>query len=137
MSFLPGEIELSEYENNEIKEYKDYILDPNTMKFKGIGNTEVESLREWVREALSIERYKYSIFPYEYGNEIETLIGTETLDEEDLKYYVETYITEALMVNQYIANVTVSNIKLYNNHISCIIIIDTVYGEKINYEHFI
>lgn len=135
MSFLPSGI-LEQTQENKIEnvaEYNDFILDPNTMKFTAIGNQK-ESLKEWIRCALTIPRYTYSVCPYNYGHEFNELTDS-SLSEEEKKDLCELYIIEALKVNEYIDDVVVENVVIKDDKISADVKVKDIFGEEIEYEY--
>ena len=135
MSFLPN-VEIESIENTEMEEYLDFVLDKDTMKFTSIGNQN-ESIKSWVEWAIKNERYKYAIFPYNYGNEIyDELIGSRK-SEEEMKDLVEYCIIDALKVFQYIDDVEVYDIKIEDSKISCKVLVKTIYGEEIKDEYIL
>lgn len=135
MSFLPSEIteKLQVAKNENIAEYNDFILDKNTMKLTAIGNQK-ESLKEWIRCALLIPRYAYSVCPYNYGQEFSELIDS-SYTEEEKKDLLELFIIEALKVNEYISDVVVDNIIIQNNKMSANIKVKDIFGDEIDYEY--
>ena len=134
MSFLPN----SAIENIETeikaKEYIDFLLDKNTMKFTTIG-TQEESLKNWIEWAIKIDRYKYPIFPYNYGCEINNELRGKVKDNEETIDLIEFYIIDSLKVLQWIDEVEVRDIKIDGIKISCKIIVKTIYGENIEDEY--
>ena len=63
----------------EEKKYKDFYFDGEllTQVVEGI-----QALKGWIYFALRIARYRYPIFSWKYGSELEELIG-KTYDDED------------------------------------------------------
>lgn len=61
----------------------------------------LEAIKVWIYKALTIERYRYLIYTWDYGNELDTLIGanySRAATQSEAKRYIE----EALLVNPYI-----------------------------------
>ena len=135
MSFLPSEIveDIQSVKVENVAEYNDFILDKNTMKMTAIGSQK-ESLKEWIRCALLIPRYEYSICPYNYGQEFKELMDSSYTIEEK-KDLFELYITEALKVNEYISDVVVEDIEVKSDNISANIKVKDIFGEEIDYEY--
>ena len=132
MSFLPSTV-VENIDENGQQEYIDFLLDKNTMKFTIIG-TEEESIKNWVEWAIKISRYKYPIFPYNYGNELyDELIG-KTLSDEELKDLVEYCIIDCLQVFQWIDKVDIVDVKRDGKKVYCKIVIKTIYGMEIEDE---
>lgn len=134
MSFLPNEV-IENINNIESeKEYIDFLLDKNTMKFTTIGN-QTESLKNWIEWAIKINRYKYEIFPYNYGNELYDELLGKTMDDEEKRDLVEYCIIDAISPLQWIDNVEVRDIKFDGTKVSCRIIVKTLFGEEIEDEY--
>ena len=134
MSFLPNtaikDIETIESD----KEYIDFLLDKNTMRFTTIGNQK-ESLKNWIEWAIRINRYKYEIFPYNYGNELYDELLGKNMDEEEKRDLVEFCIIDAIKPLQWIDDVEVSNIEFNGTKVSCRVIVKTLFGEEIEDEY--
>jgi hypothetical protein len=83
---------------------------------------------QWALKALRTQRFRYEIYSWNYGSEIESLIG-QTYTPELKKAEAIRYISECLLVNPYITDVTDINIDFSKEllFIQCKII--TVYGE--------
>jgi len=82
----------------------------------------------WAWKALHVPRFRYVIYTWDYGNEVESLIGqpfTEDLKRSEAARYVQ----ECLLINPYITGV--NNITVNFNDgimlVSCSL--STVYGE--------
>lgn len=134
MSFLPKTTIENISENTEPLEYIDYLLDKKTMKFTVIGN-EKESIKNWIEWAIKINRYKYEIFPYNYGNELYDEIKGKNLSEEETRDLVEYCIIDCLKVLQWIDTVEVRDIRIDGKKISCRVIVKTIFGEEIEDEY--
>lgn len=89
--------------------------------------TENEAIRTWVYKALKTERFRYKIYSWNFGSEIDSLIGqsyTPNLTKAECIRYIE----ECLFINPYIkglANVTVS---FREGHLEVSGQLETVYG---------
>lgn len=82
----------------------------------------------WAWNALHTPRYRYEIYTWNYGNEVEQLIGQPFTD--DLKRSeVTRFVRECLLINPYITDVADITVSFANEtvKVSCRII--TVYGE--------
>lgn len=87
-----------------------------------------EAIKVWVYKALLTERFKYEIYSWDYGSEIETLINkgfTKSLIVSE----VERYISEALLINEYILSVDSIEVNFNDNTLKVDISVSTIYGE--------
>ena len=82
----------------------------------------------WAWKALHTERYRYEIYTWDYGSEIETLIGQPYT--EDLKRAEAIrYVRECLLVNPYISEVSNISVDFNDGLLSIQCRMTTVYGE--------
>lgn len=87
-----------------------------------------EAIKVWIYKALLTERFKYEIYSWDYGSEINTLINkgfTKALITSE----VERFISEALLINEYILRVNSVSVSLSSDTLSVDISINTIYGE--------
>ena len=128
MGYLPSAISDSTIEVKEETKYKDFYFDETTNSFTGNVVEGIKALKGWIYFALKIKRYKYPIYSFAYGNELEDIIGND-YDDELLQSECERYINDALLVNPYI--IEISNVEVEREeekiHISCIV--STKYGD--------
>ncbi len=110
-----------DYENNCL-----LLRDGNTYLVEGN-----EALRIWIFKALATERFRYTAYDAAFGSEIETLPG-KSLNNEIANSELKRFITEAIMVNPYI--VELSNFQFTQSLSGTTVSFDceTVYGQ----EHF-
>ena len=88
-----------------------------------------EAIKVWVYKALLTPRYQYSIYTWNYGSELLSLIGkayTPQLTKSEAKRYIE----EALKINPYILEVNVLDTDFKDGALSASIKIVTIYGES-------
>lgn len=88
----------------------------------------LEALKTWVWKALKTERFKYMIYSWEYGNEIENLISkpyTPSYTQSEVTRYVE----EALLINPYIKSIYNVESKFNNGMLNIKLKLSTVYSD--------
>lgn len=110
-------------------DYKRDIPIINNGTFKIVeGN---EAIKVWCYKALLVPRYLHSIYTWDYGNEIENLIGkpyTPSLTKAE----AERYIKEALEINPYILDIEIIDIDFKESLLSASVKVTTIYeGEVI------
>ncbi len=66
--------------------------------------TEAEAIKIWAMKALRTPRYRYLAYSWDYGNELEGLIG-QGLSKEITESETTSLIREALQVNPYIRDI--------------------------------
>jgi hypothetical protein len=111
-------------ENLPSKTYKaDFTTNRISGKIEGL-----ESVKQAVRLILGAQRYSLENFSFDYGNEILSLIGKpRDYVESDL----ERLITEALLAEERIKNVTNFSISWNNRNESCNVkfTVNTIFGD--------
>lgn len=87
-----------------------------------------EAIKVWILKTLSINRYEFEIFSWDYGTELMNLIGkayTPSLTKEEAKRYIK----EALEINPYIINIDVVDVSFSDAILHGEVKIETIYGE--------
>lgn len=96
---------------------------------------ENEALKVWIWHALNINRFEHSIYSWDFGSEVKSLIG-EGYSVELTKADFEKYIKEALgivvdnetsILNPYITDVSVNNVTFNGDKLSGEVIVNTIY----------
>lgn len=88
-----------------------------------------EAIKVWVYKALLTPRYQHSIYSWDYGSELLSLIG-KAYTPELTKSEAKRYIKEALEINPYILEVDVVDISFRDSVLSADIKLLTIYGES-------
>ena len=63
-----------------------------------------EAISVWIYHAIKTYRYAFSIYSWDFGCEIDTLLG-QNYTVDHTKAEVARYITDALMINPYILSI--------------------------------
>ena len=87
-----------------------------------------EAIKVWCYKALKTERFLYSIYSWEFGTELYELTG-KPYSKALIESEAIRYIKEALLVNEYILDVNVSNVGFDGSKLTATAIVTTVYGE--------
>ena len=82
----------------------------------------------WAWKALNTVRYRHEIYTWDYGCELETLIGQAFTSDVKHSEAVR-YIREALMVNPYIRAVRQMSVDFKDSRLTVSCTVDTIYGE--------
>lgn len=86
-----------------------------------------DAIRVWVYKAIKTTRYQYEIYTWDYGCEIESLIGKgfrASFIESEAKRYIE----EAIIVNPYIRNINKIDITFEKDTLRASVYLETIYG---------
>lgn len=87
-----------------------------------------EAVLTWAYKALNTERFKHSIYTWDFGNEASSLVGDNY--NHDLKLAeAKRYIQECLTINPYITNVGNIDVSFADDLITITCTIDTIYGQ--------
>lgn len=89
----------------------------------------LEAVKVWACKALLTARARYEIYSWNYGSELETLIGQDYSDNLR-QAEASRYIREALQINPYITRVTVGNVSFSAGTLALSVNLKTVYGEE-------
>jgi hypothetical protein len=87
-----------------------------------------EAIKVWIYHALRVERYRYLIYSWDYGNEMNNLIGAD-YTKELITSEVTRYINECVLINPYITDISSIETQFDGGKISVQFVADTIYGE--------
>lgn len=131
MSLLPAYIQ-TDISNQDKKEKimvpREYELDFETGQLTGNIVEGKEAIKIWIWLALKTPRFRHTMFSWDYGNEIETLIG-KGYSKEHIETEVYRMVVEALSVNKHISGITNFLVSLEDEKLEISFIVNTIYGE--------
>lgn len=84
----------------------------------------------WALKALQTKRTRHEIYSWDYGNEIEELIG-QAYTQDLKKAEVIRYVKECLLINPYITDITDIQVDFSDGVIAIQCKIATIYGEGV------
>lgn len=90
--------------------------------------TGAEAVKVWCWRALHVVRRRHSIYSWDYGSEVEELVGQPCTREVKESEAVR-YVREALAPNPYITEVRQVDAAFHDTTIALTCTISTVYGE--------
>ena len=134
--FVPtGEVEdvLDDTASEELPLYREYAYDfeRNCLLTGPDGNTYLvegnEALRIWIYKALRTPRYAHAAYDDDYGCELDNLIG-EPMSSDVTHLEIKRYITEALMVNPYIEELSDFTFTSTHSGVEVTFAVSTGYG---------
>ncbi len=103
-SFLQSQIAKRTQMANTIEIPKEYGIDFNTGQLTGKIVEGIEAIKVWVWLCLRTQRFRYPIYSWSYGADMEQYIG-QGLTVEYLETDLKDEIEEALRVNEYITGI--------------------------------
>lgn len=127
---FPFDIDDDEEENEEIKEeieVQDWEIDFRTGKLTGRTVTGMEAIKQWVRLVLTIDRYVFAQYSWDFGNDLSMLIG-QHYDEDYIKSEVKRMIEDALLINEDITEIENFEHNFIDGKLVVGFTLNTVYG---------
>lgn len=106
----------------------EYEMDFATGQLTGKVVTGLEAIKTWTYLALSTSRYRHLIYSWDYGNEIEDLIG-QSVTKEYLDTEIPRIISDCLTVNPHIKSISGIELVFKNDKLTGSFTINTDYGE--------
>lgn len=105
---------------------KTWIIDRSTMQVAGMDNT-LEAVRQAVEIALNVERYRWTIYSTNFGNELDGLVGE---DEAYIIAEVPRLVEDALSVDSRVLSVDdYTFTRVGKDSMSVTFTVHTVYGD--------
>ena len=86
-----------------------------------------EAIKVWIYKAIKTNRYQHEIYSWDYGCEIESLIG-KGFEIGFIKSETQRYIEEALLVNPYITKINKIDVEFNKDVLTAYVDLETVYG---------
>lgn len=90
--------------------------------------TGAEAVKVWVWKTLKTVRYRHDIYTWDYGCEVESLIGQAFTSDVKQSEAIR-FVREALEPNPYITSVRQTSVDFIGSKLTITCIVDTVYGE--------
>ena len=111
-----------------IATYKEYEFDFNTNTLTGKLLERKEALKMWIYKALLTPRYIYPIYSWDYGQDLDELIG-QGYEVDYIKSEVERRVRECLLVNKRITRCHNFDIIFMNDTLQITFTAETIFGE--------
>lgn len=115
-------------EIEETEENFEYEIDLETGRLTGRILTGVDAIKQWVKIMLSVDRYKYTQYSWDYGCELDELIG-QGYDEEYIESEALRMIEEALSINEDITGISDFKCQFDKDKLIASFRLETIYGE--------
>ena len=106
----------------------EYGIDFETNQLTGSIVAGKEAIKVWIYLALNTTRYIYPIYTWNYGNELEDLIGS-AYTKEFIEIESKSLVEEALSINPYIKDITNFDVEIKNENLKISFTVDTDFGE--------
>ena len=130
--FINGDDGLLEASNNYLPLYKECAWDfVNDRAIFVDGSPKIvygnEGIKVWIYKAIKTNRYEFEIYTWDYGSEIESLLG-KGFQIGFIKSETKRYIEEALSVNPYITKINKIDVDFKTDILTAYVDLETVYG---------
>ena len=126
-SFMNSEVESAI--NDKTSEIPiEYGIDFDTGKLTGKKVSGKEAIKVWIWNCLHTERFRYAIYSWDYGAELDQYIG-DALTEEFINTDCEAEITEALLINPYINGISNFSISFEKTKLIISFTVNTTFGD--------
>ena len=126
-SYLSSTIQAQKATAVVIEMPKEYEVDCETGQLTGRIVEGVEALKVWIWCCLHTQRFRYQIYSWDYGADLEQYVG-QTLTDEYLETDLRDEIEEALKVNQYITEIDDYAFELTGSKITVTFSVQTLLG---------
>ena len=130
--FINGDDGLLEASSNNLPVYKECAWD--FVKDEAIfvdGSPKIvyknEAIKVWIYKAIKTNRYQHEIYSWDYGCEIESLIG-KGFEFGFIKSETKRYVEEALLINPYITKINKIDVEFNKDVLTAYVDLETVYG---------
>ncbi len=125
---FPFDLEIEELETEKEEVCREYEIDYKTGQLTGRIVEGKEAVKVWIYLALHTDRYVFPQYSWNYGNELNVLIGSAG-DEKYLELEAKRLIEDCLFQNRYITGVEDIQVDMKKNVLNISVTVKTVYGE--------
>jgi phage baseplate assembly protein W len=127
MSF-PFETDEENIAEESVKIPREYEIDFETGQFTGKIVEGLEAIKVWIYLALNTARYRYLIYSWDYGSEIEDLIG-QSFTEEYIEVEAKRIVEECLLINENIISISDFSTVIIDDKLTINFTANTILGE--------
>ena len=125
---FPFDIDEKSLEDRQDKVFKEYEINFKTGQLTGRTVTGVEAIKVWAWLALKTARYSFQQFSWNYGSELDDLIGKGYAGEH-VESEVKRMVTDCLKANKHIKGIRDFTCSFEDGKITAAFTIITDYGE--------
>lgn len=91
--------------------------------------TGLEAVKSWAWRALKTARYRHSIFSWDYGCELEALVGQPYREDTKLQE-AKRHVAETLLLSPYVTQAQVTEVSFAGDRLSMTVTLCTIYGKE-------
>ncbi len=125
---FPFDIDEKNLEDSQNKVFKEYEINFKTGQLTGRTVSGIEAIKVWVWLALKTARYRFQQFSWNYGSELEELIG-KNYKKEYIESETKRMVTDCLRANRHIKGIKDFACNYSDGKITAAFTIITDYGE--------
>jgi Protein of unknown function (DUF2634). len=118
----------NESEESEVVIPYEYGIDYETGELTGEIVEKDEAIKVWIYNALRIQRYNHVIYSWDYGNELNDLVG-QTYDQEELEVTAKAMVEDCLSINEYINSIDDFTAGIDKDTLKISFTANTIFGE--------
>lgn len=115
-------------ETVELPYPKEYGMDFETGMLTGQVVTGIEAIKVWIWCALHTQRFRYAIYSWDYGADMEQYIG-QAVTQEFLDTDCHDEVEETLTISPYITGIDDFSAELTGDHLRMAFTVRTIYGD--------
>lgn len=124
---FPFDVEEDEVQETEEKELKDYEIDFEKGYLTGRMVTGLDAIIQSIKLALKIDRYFYSQYSWEYGSELNTLIG-KNYSQEYVQSEVQRMLEDLVLGFDEVLSISDIQCTMNKDKLTISFELDTIYG---------
>lgn len=124
---FPFDVEEDEVQETEEKELKDYEVDFEKGCLTGRMVTGLDAIIQSIKLALKIDRYFYSQYSWEYGSELNTLIG-KNYSQEYVQSEVQRMLEDLVLGFDEVLSISDIQCTMNKDKLTISFKLDTIYG---------
>jgi hypothetical protein len=125
---FPFETEDETAVEETVKIPREYGIDFATGELTGKIVEGNEAIKVWMWNTIHTPRYRYNIFSWDYGDEIEDLIG-QGYSQEYIEIEAKRMVEDCLLLNENITGIDDFEVSQENDKLSVSFIASTLFGE--------
>ena len=125
--FMEGQDESNEEEKKELREYG---FDFEKQRLTGEIVYNEEALKVWIYHTLRTNRYMFSAYSWDYGQDVNELIG-KVYEKGYIDSEIERRVKEAILINEDIKRVYDFDITFKDGQLAGNFKVESIYGEVV------
>lgn len=129
---FPFDLEDEDIDVEELEEQEqitdDYEIDFTTGKLTGNMVTGADAVKQWVLLVLATRRYAYMQYSWDYGTELEELVG-QNFEKDYIESEVYRMLTDAFSINEEIEGICDLVCDMEKDRLTVSFTLLTLYGE--------